>query len=343
MDGISDILPDFERERGTVLFLRARETKCEEDLRELDRWVGDDPGRRRLIAGLTRVWNGVGKLGEEIRADSVSPEPANDDVPPARPSRLRSRGVQALAASIALAMVVGTAALLGPRWQPSAEQEFSTEIGARKHVTLDDGTKVVLDAASHLTIDYREDRRIVRISDGQAFFDVAHDPDRPFHVEATGFDIEAIGTKFNVTINGHRSSVSLVEGSVRVSNLIETSSLLGLRHEKELLPIITLEPGQAFEYDMRKGAKVRAFDPSTVSAWQQGRIVFDDLPLPDAVAMVNRYSHRAIVIDDHLPATRMTGVFDAGDGMAFAETAATYIPNARLEATDDRILITIEP
>ena len=341
MSGEVDMLPESERELGTVLFLRAHETGREEDLGALENWLGDDPVRRDLIAGLAGVWQGIGDLRDEIAAADPVRVAANDDMSAIAPFAGRARNYGALAAGIALALMVGIALLIGAPWQASEHKRFATAIGEHKEVVLADGTQILLDAASSLTVEYKSDERLVRLVAGQAYFDVAHDADRPFHVEAAGHDVQALGTEFNVAVNGSASSVSLVEGSVLVSELKEGESLFGLQRRTSRKPVVTLKPGEAFENDRRGDAVVHRFDLAAVSAWQKRRIVFEDLPLRDAVAIVNHYSQRAVTLGPGLPDARMTGVFNAGDGMAFAETVVTYLPQAQVEASNDSILIRV--
>lgn len=331
------MLSASKREHGTLLFLRARDTRSEEALDRLERWVGDDPDRQALIEGLHRVWGGLGELREQQPHTITA---ANDDtVEEDWSSNSARRRVWAVAASFVLMALVGAAMLLMSPGQAPEWQVMATGIGERRDVTLADGTIVTLDAASEMRVQYRPDERLVQLVAGQAFFDVAHDASRPFHVEAGPYDVEALGTEFNVIVGRASSSVSLVEGSVQVSDLHEQRELFGLRREKVRLPIITLEPGQVFEYDQRTNARVRSFDSAAVSAWREGRIVFEDLPLPEAVSIINRHSQRAVVLQPGMPIMRVTGVFNAGDGMAFAQTVTDYLPNTRVTASSDQILL----
>lgn len=330
-------LPESERERGTVLFLRARDSGSADDLAALTRWIGEDTARRNLVRGLARVWSGVGQPEEAPVAPT--PQAANDDTFDTALSARRGRSSGLIAASVALILMVGAALLLSAPRQAVEEKRFATAIGEHKQVTLSDGTQVLLDAASSLSVEYDDDARVVRLAGGQAYFDVAHDPDRPFHVEVDGTDVRALGTEFNVALDGRSASVSLVDGSVLVSDLSVSKSLFGLIERDRREPIVTLRPGESFARDSGGTAQVRRFDPATVSAWRDGRIVFEDLPLPRAVAIVNRYSRRPVTLDPGLPATPMTGVFDAGDGIAFAETVTAYIPGTRVEVSENSIAI----
>ena len=327
---------DADREQGTVLFLRARETNSSADARRLARWIGGNADREDLVAGLDRVWKGVGEMGGDPRLADLR---ADMDQVGFAPAAYRRQPYFALAASLLLCVLVGLALLIHGLRQPAPAEQFATTIGERKMLTLSDGSEILLDAASRIAVDYSSDMRVIRLSGGQALFDVAHDPARPFHVEAAGNDVRALGTRFNVSINRAQPSVSLLRGSVLVSRMEAHSGFFGLRRQVSRKPIATLKPGQQLAYDRDGHPRLSRFDPAVVNAWQNGRIVFEALPLSDAIAIVNRYSHRPVTLDPALPSRKMTGVFNAGDGLAFAQAAANYLPGSKVEVFADRIVI----
>ncbi len=90
---------------------------------------------------------------------------------------------------------------------PAAAVKYVTGAGQKSTVTLADGSRVILDANSTLDVAFAERQRAVRLLNGHAFFDVAHDPGRPFTVQAAGRVVTALGTQFDV---------KLAPGSLRV-------------------------------------------------------------------------------------------------------------------------------
>src|SRR3546814_20916449 len=81
---------------------------------------------------------------------------------------------------------------------------------------LADGSKVTLNTATEIRVDYRARERIVRLVRGQALFDVAHAPDRPFSVIVAGRKVTALGTIFEVRFDKNRLKVTLLRGKVRI-------------------------------------------------------------------------------------------------------------------------------
>src|SRR3546814_14300232 len=93
---------------------------------------------------------------------------------------------------------------------------YRTVLGERRVVTLADGSTVSLDAASEVRVAYSERARELALVRGQARFDVAHDPRRPFAVQARDQRVVAPGTAFNVDLFGPQVLITLIEGHVPV-------------------------------------------------------------------------------------------------------------------------------
>jgi ferric-dicitrate binding protein FerR (iron transport regulator) len=97
-------------------------------------------------------------------------------------------------------------------------QQFKTEIGEQRSVLLKDGSRVTLNTASKIEVDMRKDRRLVRLVEGEAFFDVTHDAIRPFKVRAGNAVLSDVGTQFNVDMRPTRTTVTVIEGRVAVDS-----------------------------------------------------------------------------------------------------------------------------
>ncbi len=83
---------------------------------------------------------------------------------------------------------------------------------------LPDGSRMTLDTDSEVDIAFAPERRNLRLVKGRAFFDVAHDAQRPFAVVADGREVEALGTRFDVRMDPGQVRVVLVEGRVSVKS-----------------------------------------------------------------------------------------------------------------------------
>lgn len=187
--------------------------------------------------------------------------------------------------------------------------EYATSVGEQRVVQLADGSRVHLDTASEIRVRFSGAGRIVTLDRGQAFFEVAPDASRPFTVEAGQASVTALGTSFDVRRSGGSTQVVLVTGRV------EVKSVPGA-------PAKVMAPGQAAVLS-GSAPVVSAADVERATSWKQGRLIFRDTPLPVAVAEINRYLDKGIVLDaPGLSQTTVNGVFETGDRDAFVSTAA---------------------
>lgn len=181
------------------------------------------------------------------------------------------------------------------------EPVYATEVGGQRLEVLSDGSRVRLNTDTKVRVVFRGTERRVVLERGQAFFEVAHDASRPFVVEADGTRVRALGTKFDVRRDGGVVRVALTQGSVEVKARDGGDALLA--------------PGQAVVSDARGVSRPAGINVAAESSWTTGRLTFSGVPLRDAVAEVNRYSDRKVVLD--APAAvageLVSGQFVAGD------------------------------
>jgi transmembrane sensor len=218
---------------------------------------------------------------------------------------------------------------------------YRTHIGEQRVVALADGSKVQLDSATELSIDYSSHERNLTLSRGQARFDVAHDGARPFIVTAGAKKVVATGTAFNVDVLGSRVLVTLIEGEVLVlprnsTNLSQSiaafaqsrlDSNLATRSVNAANGNIELFAGQELVASADGTSRVSGTNVTRVTAWQKGQLLFDDEPLSSVVERVNRYATKPIVVtDDSIRELRISGVFDTNDIPAFITTITHYLP-----------------
>jgi transmembrane sensor len=165
------------------------------------------------------------------------------------------------------------------------------------------------------------ERRIL-LDRGQAFFNVAHDPSRPFRVFVGSEEVRALGTAFEVRRVGNRMRVILEEGVVALYRG-EASTVL----HAETTPDLVLQPGQAAELTPAQIVQVDAVDLRRAGAWRYGQMIFDAEPLAAAVAEINRYHRRKIVLNDPaLGDIAISGVFQTGRPEAFADVLTQAFP-----------------
>lgn len=153
---------------------------------------------------------------------------------------------------------------------------LKTPKGGQYQVTLPDGTKVWLNAASSLTYPASfaslKERRV--ILSGEGYFEVAPNKAVPFRVETSNQEIEVVGTHFNVNsyLDEPQEKTTLMEGAVKVTNGNN---------------IRLLKPGQ--EATIKEGIRVDDADVSATLSWKNGEFVFNDEALESIMRKVSRW------------------------------------------------------
>lgn len=117
-----------------------------------------------------------------------------------------------------MALVVGWS-LLQP---PGYSAEYRTAIGEQQDVSLPDGSSILLNTHTSLNVQFSKERRSVFLDAGEAHFEVAHDPDRPFVVATKVGVVRAVGTAFTVYVRDDEETEGTVtDGVVEVSQVSE--------------------------------------------------------------------------------------------------------------------------
>lgn len=246
---------------------------------------------------------------------------------PAAVFRMPSRRV---AAAVAAAVVV----IAGGSWFVAAQgQVYQSGMGERRVVLLKDGSTLSLDALTRVSVRYSKDARRLTLQRGQARFDVAHDPSRPFTVAARDRTVVATGTAFNIDIIAPEVRVTLIEGKVLV--LSKPSAIPLLPAPRPVKPV-ELRAGQTLITPADASPqRVQAADIEKTTAWQHGKLDFENEPLGEAVERINRYTDRKIrIADARAAAVPLNGAFDAGDVDGFIEALGGVLPVRAIQGPD---------
>ncbi|MEH0194718.1 FecR domain-containing protein [Caulobacter sp. CCNWLY153] len=227
-----------------------------------------------------------------------------------------------------LSGVAVLAGLGGLAWMNAgaSEQSFAAAPGRRSAVVLADGSRVVLDGGARLTARIDRRSRDIALTGGRAFFDVAHDPSRPFEVSGGGHVVRALGTAFEVDLapGAKTYQVALLRGRVRVSG--------------EGQPV-ELAPGQVLAADGQGRETVSSSDVAAATAWRDGRLVLKGDALFDAAAEINRRGGRRIVVRGSAKDLKVSGAFGGDDPLAFARAVAVIHGLTIGEAADGSIVL----
>lgn len=192
-----------------------------------------------------------------------------------------------------------------------------TAVGEQRWMELDDGSEVLLNTASALSVALDATQRHTVLHQGEAFFQVAKDAQRPFLVEAGPARVTVLGTAFTVRHLDEVTQVSVLEGRVAVQGSAGSVELLAAD-----LAVIAADGRIEVK---RQGARSQDF------SWVHQRLIFEDVAFGDMIRDVQRYqSSRIWVLGDALSQARVTGNFSlqdpqrAIDGLAGIQQAEVY-------------------
>lgn len=242
---------------------------------QFEMWLAQDPRHLREFRALEEMW------GTEPFVAAVASLNGLQQYSHSRSSRWMSR---ASAAAAIVLVTIGAWQLpdILIKWQA----DYVSATGEKTTVTLPDGSKMILNTASAVSIDFDEGRRSVHLLQGEAFFDVQHDPDRPFRVAGGFGDIVVKGTAFSVSRNDEKTEVLLERGHVDVNCLCANAT------QAELLP------GQSVVATSEALLPVQNVDAESKLAWREGRIRFDNIALGSVLDELRRYYRGKVFVTD---------------------------------------------
>ena len=326
--------PDYSRRLAEAAAWRVRLTEQGTGgSSAFEAWLAEDGDNRRAWLQVQAPW---GLLGEHAHSPEVI-ELRRAALGRARDAgRYRWLGAAGAPLKLAAAAVVACVMLGGLlAWYASRPDVYHTEIGEQRVVTLEDGSKIALDSQTEVQVSYSQDARELSLLHGQARFDVAKGIERPFSVLAAGRKVVATGTAFNVDLMGTEALITLIEGRVviladdarrAIGNEVTAPAGEGPRSVKND-QAIELAAGEQLAISADAAPNVTTANIEQTTAWQSGRLVFVNEPLASVVDRMNRYSTRALRVDDSRAAQlRMSGVFNTGDVDSFVATVAAYLP-----------------
>lgn len=310
--------PDVERieEQACVYLARLDAgTSTEEETRELQLWLAEDPRHRQTLMEVAQLMDNMAVLAELAAIFPLGQQPEEDGIP-----GQTSKGAGLLHAAYAVAASFMLAAVLfwslhqsvdvgqsspGPAVGPVA---YSNEVGEIRTVSLADDSRITLNSDSRIEINYSDDERAVSLIRGEAEFDVAHQPDRPFVVSVMGNLVRAVGTAFNIEIGHERVEVLVTDGMIEVTNA-EDTAVTSLASKVVAGQVLVIDADE-----IPVISQLGSDDIAVKLSWQRGELVFTGESLDEVVAEVSRYTGISIVIvDETIMKIPIGGRFPTGD------------------------------
>lgn len=321
-------------------------TEAEEQ--ELGKWMSLERENYEQFMELATLWDEMDSLS---RLAEIFPEPQ-------KPQRMA--GTRAGWAAAATVIVGFSAALLYWAWTDvrvdstvdtvsSFSAEYETGIGEQVTHTLSDGTKIVLNTNSALSVEYTGSNRLLNLVRGEVNISVASDKSRPLSVMVGDKVVQAMGTEFNLEINSDQTiELVVTEGIVMVGVLdgpVEEAPVdkpLILTQESRLVAA-----GQEYSFDSdEQGTEVAETNPINSEeiavrlSWRDGNLIFRGESLEDAVSEVGRYTAvQFVFLDEESKKVRVAGHFRAGDVEGLLAALRDHFNIAYEWEGDDKIVL----
>lgn len=276
----------------------AGETSSQEEKEIMD-WTDNSPENFQSYLKERKLWNAV-LVNYKLQTPSGSPKPKKS---------INHWMLSTVAASVAIFFLVFSQVISSPDLPNDKWQSVWVPPGQRSLVTLDDGTKVWLNSQSTLSfpVSFNTDKRIVELN-GEGYFDVAKNEDAPFIVKTSKYNIEVLGTSFNVLAyeSNDLFETSLLNGSVMIKSVTNDSPTIKLNPNEK----ITLIAGAL------QMSRIENFNHFR---WREGLICLDDERFEDLIKKFSLYFDIHIEIENpELKDYLCTGKFRHSDGVDYA-------------------------
>lgn len=275
-------------------FLKGEATPAE--IRQVELWLEDQP-EDWLETYMEQGWE---------QPAVVMPVEEKEEMIAGIMSRTRSpwKGFIRIAA-----MVAGLLVTAGGAWYFTQAPEKVNQLAVKvpfhttKKVILPDNTVITLNAGSILTYPERftGDTREITL-EGEAFFDVATDAQKPFIIHAGALNTTVLGTTFNITAykNSPQLSVTVLSGKVAVMDTLSHKS-------------VTVLPKQRATFNPGKATLITSIvdKPENAIAWSEGKLIFEETPLAEVAERLSyKYNVQIVLTGKNLSDCRFNGEFD---------------------------------
>lgn len=275
-------------------------------------WLKSDQVHEHAFDSASSIWTAVGGLRDELRSTSPLDERQSlateetDEGIPGTPSGMSRRAVMAGGG----ALIVTAGVSFG--WQTAYAGVFTTNVGEQRRVVLDDGTRAMLDTSTRIRFRAKSDIRLLSLESGRIDLDIAAEK-RPFVLDMGNRQATTASARLDVSRTDGGLQLTAINGSARIDGPSgrPVSLTMGSR--------IAMIEGREDQLDHP--------ELEDLIAWQGGRLVFRDDTIAQAIAEMNRYSYRTLVVTDPKVATmRFSGAYRVGDPEAFAHSLGVLLP-----------------
>lgn len=337
----------------------------DEETREVEAWLKDDPDHYRLLEDLRQLWTAAEiprakhqPSAEEMAAErerllrsirrvpdenavpetsGVVSDHAADRSPHRRTARSRSRSRRASPwqrriAGVVAVMLLLVGGLFALEWTSGPDaprvKEVVTAKGERATIRLSDSTQVWLSVDTELRVPeaFGDERREVQL-DGEAYFEVTPDADRPFVVRSGDARVQVLGTAFGITRYPGDAEVQVVvrEGRVSLAPDRPDASAPVAEDGEASGAVLTKDQRGVLPTDSRT-VSTETVDAADYLGWVNNRLVFTRTPLPDVARRIERWYDVDVQVDgEGLDERSLTATFEDASLESVAEVVAATL------------------
>lgn len=306
-----------------VLIAKYLEGNCTPvETKEVEDWINTNPNNQKTFQRLKTIWEETGKVRplSEVQETEAAWQKLSAKIKSSPKAAPKWKTLSFILPRASAAVLVFTSVIMFYFFQTNNGTqlanmiEISTQKGEKRQLALADGSKVWLNAES--TIKYPEkfdgDTRTILL-EGEAYFDVAHNPSKPFKVNTGDITTTVLGTEFNVLAYPEQKSitVALDNGKVAVSN-----------DDKEML----LEPGKEVNYNKQTQKFNKTDITNNHNQWRNSVLELNNIPLEKAVIVIERWFNEKVVIDNsRLKGCLITASFKKPDIQSVLEVVTSIL------------------
>ncbi|GAK33810.1 protein FecR [alpha proteobacterium Q-1] len=287
------------------------------DRKALQEWIGRSPSHKQIFEQMARRFLQLSVAFDEDADQSTSRVAASRSG--AGAAFLGGWGMRSwrhlAMPAFAILCLLAVARLYLPISPAPISQSYYSDIGQQRVIDLADGSVITLNTRTRIDVAYSDQARIIQLIYGEALFDVAKDPNRPFRVLTQMGGVKAVGTVFSVRVREGDIEVLVEEGTVELSahDIEKPSDAIS---DAQPRPGIILSSGRRAAFNKNEQV-ISVLDPQQLQQrllWRQGQLVFDADPLARVIDEISRYTPIKIVISDpQLLDMPISGHFKAGE------------------------------
>ena len=302
-----------------------------DDWLAFERWLQASPAHASAYERLEALWVDLDQapVAKELggRPLVAAARRRRPEASARRPDAARRRVWLGAGGAIAAALVVAVGVGMMPKAVPT--ETYQTAPGQTRAITLADGTRIRLNAASRITVRFERDARRVEMADAEAVFDVTHDAKRPFLISAGDRQVRVVGTQFNLRRRDGLVDLTVSRGTVEV----RPSDRLDA-------PPTRVTVGQELTHAEGQAAQVlKVSDPDASFAWTNGQLIYREEPLSNVAAdLTRRFGVPVRAADARTASLKFSGVLVTDNETDVLRRLSAYAP-VRVERTATEIVL----